>query len=378
MRTKQLTIAVALALAVTSCGGDRQGWTIEGTIEGAADSTLYIEESTAREWAVIDSVTVGSDGTFAYTALQGAPDQNIYRVRMGQRSVCFPVDSTETVTLNTTLADFGSLYRLSGNNAAGAFAAADSIITVNVRALGAGKALQDSAMVSSLGQLILDDRSCLASYYILGRLVGGQPVFDASSKLKVNLMGAAAQHYSNLRPDDPRGKELYQRYLAGKQAQGRGARGVSMQANVGGLPDYDLTRTDPAGRSHNLGTVIDGAKVTVLNFTCMGSAASAANNMALSQVYNAYKNRGLQVYQIAFDGNEGVWRQTAAQLPWISVWNRPGEPMDVLMHYNVDPINGAPVSFVIDGNGDITERINDPAALDAAVKKALGVTPVEQ
>jgi hypothetical protein len=58
-------------------------------------------------------------------------------------------------------------------------------------------------------------------------------------------------------------------------------------------------------------------------------------------------------------------------MPWIAVWNSPTDPIDALVSYNVDPINGAPVSFVFNRSGELMERVSDPNKLDAAIAKVM-------
>jgi hypothetical protein len=43
----------------------------------------------------------------------------------------------------------------------------------------------------------------------------------------------------------------------------------------------------------------------------------------------------------------------------------------MLVSYNVDPINGSPVSFVFNRSGELVERVADPNKLDAALAKVM-------
>ena len=69
---------------------------------------------------------------------------------------------------------------------------------------------------------------------------------------------------------------------------------------------------------------------------------------------------------MSIDPEEFQWRQSAVNLPWITVY----DPMSIqsknLMSYNV---NGVPTSFIINRNGEISERVEDATKLASAVAK---------
>ena len=57
-------------------------------------------------------------------------------------------------------------------------------------------------------------------------------------------------------------------------------------------------------------------------------------------------------------------------MPWIAVYNAPTDNVEALIAYNVDPINGAPVSFVFNGQGELIARVVNPNELPQAIAKA--------
>ena len=86
------------------------------------------------------------------------------------------------------------------------------------------------------------------------------------------------------------------------------------------------------------------------------------------RVYNAHHAEGLEVYQIAFDDDEFQWRQAAANLPWITVYNAPADGDQVLRDYNVGSL---PATFVINRQGELVERVPDISHLAATVARYL-------
>lgn len=90
--------------------------------------------------------------------------------------------------------------------------------------------------------------------------------------------------------------------------------------------------------------------------------------MELNKVYEKYHPQGLEIYQVSVDENEYAWKQTAKNLPWVTVLNNVAEGGKVLQQYNVGSL---PTTFVFNRNGELVQRVLDIADLDSAVAKCL-------
>lgn len=362
---------VAGALTLASCGQDRNGWTLKGKVDGADKATLYIEKSSGPGWVLQDSVITDNDGNFEYVAIDPQQDNNqpIYRIRMADRGIYFTVNGTETLTLAASAKDFGNKYSMSGNPAVAAFTTVDSIISATVDRVGAHAALTDSLMITQLGNVIVTDTTGVASYYTVTRSIDGAPVFTTDMPLKIRLLGAAANIYATHRPGDPRGAEITAAYARAKAGTGHRTKGVTMEAGVAGRPEIEFVRNDVNGQPHDLNKVLDRGGVTVLNMSRFDAPGSSANTAALGQAFTKYGSQGLVVYQISFDPNEALWRQNAVRIPWTVVYNSADDPANICMLYNVDPVNGNPVSFVFNRHGEIVARVSNPADLEKELAK---------
>lgn len=369
MKASHILAPVALAALMagaTACTGNK-GWNLDGDIAGAADTTIYLEAATFNNWRTVDSLHVDGDGNFSYAAPEAAAVPTIYRLRFGDKYIYFPVDSIETVTVSAKAARFDRGFRLSGNSAAAGFQRADSLIAAAVDAQG-DAAAGDAALKQQLNLMINQDTTCLVSYYIIGKTVGNRPLYNLSDRTDIRTLGNAANNYLRLRPNDPRAKELEQRWIGARRAIGAtGTREVEIQASQSGRPTVDLKRYDAAGKLHDFEKIVTRGGVTVLNFTRYDGEYSPANTLALRKVYDAYHSQGVEIFQIAYDPDEVAWKESAKNMPWIAVYNSSADPIDALVAYNVDPINGAPVSFVFNRAGELVTRVTDPERLSAAV-----------
>lgn len=365
-----LGAAAMTAAAIASCSGNK-GWGVEGTIAGASDTTVYVEASTFNNWRAVDTLEIGSDGTFSYSSPEAAAVPTVYRLRYGDRYIYFPVDSLETVMVEADAKHFDRGYKLSGNNAAAAFVTVDSLIAAAVDGKGTAAAVADPALKRTLSLMVNQDTTCIVSYYIIGKTVGSTPLYNLKDKMDVRVLGNVANNFRRFRPNDPRAAELEQRWLNARRDMGYRGSTVTMEASEKSRPDVPFKRYDRSGKEYDLDKVVTRGGVTVLNFICYAGEGSQANTVALNDVYSKYKDSGLQIFQVSFDPDEMTWKRSAANMPWIAVWNAPTDPVDILVAYNADPVNGGPVSFIFNRQGELVDRVTDPSKLAAAVAKVM-------
>lgn len=356
----------ALAALAAACSGTH-GWSVEGTVEGGEGRKMAIEGFNAGRWYVIDSVEIGRGGSFAYEAAAPAAVAEVLRLNLDGRSIYFPVDSIDRLTVEAHAADFGGAYTLTGTPAAEKIVAIDRMIADAVAAKGTEGALTDSVLKTRLNEIAINDSTCIAAYYIINKNIGGRALYDLSQRRDLGIVGAVAQRFADLRPDDARTKWLSGIYLTARRLNNPGAgNSVSVEAQESGL--IDIVRYDNRGAEQSLAKVAGKGGVTILSFTSYDAESSPAYNVVLADLYKQYASQGLQIYQIAFDADEVEWKRKADNLPWITVWNSPVDGADVLMHYNVGAV---PMTYVIDRQGVIAERVPNPADLAAAVRKVM-------
>lgn len=351
MRIVRVLAIVAAAAAAVACSGPK-GWSVKG--DGAeSGARIAVEANNGTSWYVLDSITADDQGRFAYNAEDPAAYTDIMRLVLPDgRGVYFPVDSVDAVEV--TLGPGG--HNLGGTPMAVAFAAVDSIVA----------AADDLAgLQRKLVGFVTSDTTGIVAYYTVRKSKGNQPVFDPMESMGNRVYGAAAQVFATYHPLDPRGAVLKQDFFAGRVALGLvPQQELEIEAVESGI--IDITRYDDKGVSRSLAEIAGKNGPVVLSFTDYSAQGSPAYNAVLFDVYDKYKDRGLQIYQLSFDANEVAWREAARNLPWITVWNAPTDGMDVVAHYNV---GGLPLTYVIDRNGDIGARVVNPADIEKTVAK---------
>ena len=364
MTKNKIYVAAISAVAIFTACSKSNEWTLNGSIDGASNAPIAIEASENGTWLPIDTLSTDKDGNFRYThAAFGYPD--IMRLAMNGNYIYFPVDSIETITIRTSTGNFSEPQTLSGSESAASIVAVDKRIKQTVDSIGIQGALSDSLLKQDLAKMILANPSGIVSYYIICKQLGNQFLFNPAVNYDNRILGAVANSFAEQRPDDPRTRFLKRAYLANRpEAAGTEAKDT---IEIKELDFFDITLTDNTGAAHSLSDVVKRNKVVLLNFTVYGSEVSPALNVALGEAYNKFRQNGFEIYQIALDEDEIYWKQSAQNLPWITVYNPPvGKgARQVLVNYNVQTI---PTSYLF-VNGQLVERIQDYENLSTTISK---------
>ncbi len=361
---KRLTHYIIAALAVTGlltgCKSEPK-WHVDGRIEGAEGQTMYVEASENGQWYILDSVALGNSGNFSFTQdACGYPD--IYRLRLDDKTLYFPIDSIETVTVVSKAAAFDHDYTLAGTEAA------EQLMNVDRKVLGAltskpGKDWKpDSALKRELSLILLENPAGIVSYYIINKKIGGVPLFNPNDRNDLKVIGAVANAFNNYRPADPRTKYLRNLFLTNKRVTLPADTIIAKETTI-----IDVNLYDRKGVKQSLEQIAGKNRVVVLSFTAYSSDYSPALNIELNKLYTKHHDNGLEIYQIGFDDNEYNWRETASNLPWVCVYNAPTDGPQVLNSYNIGAL---PAMFVI-RDGEIRERLTDATRIEQSVAKYL-------
>lgn len=360
-------IAVAAAAAV-SCSDSSSKWHLNGSVEGLAEGEkVIIEGNNQGYWYVIDSIQPSKDGSFKYAGdVHGYPD--IFRMRVGQSSVYFPIDSLETVTVTATAPDIAANHTLSGSPQADNLARVDSILLSAASRMGVRAMVNDSDLKQQLTRIILADPSGVVSYYIISKTIGDTPLFNPADPTDNRIIGAVANAYNTNRPDDPRTKYLSQLFLRNRRPTQSQLDNIEAQYHANVIRAFEIDLYDQTGQCHSLLELTDKGNPVILNFTAYGTEWSPAFNIELNKVYSKYHPQGLEIYQVSLDTDEYSWKQAARNLPWITVLNNVADGGKILRDYNVGTL---PTIFVFNRRGELVERVTDIANLDAAIAKVI-------
>lgn len=362
----RIAACAAVAAAMTACTEGK--FQINGTIQNAKDSVLFLENMSLDGPVKTDSVKLGEDGTFSFSGSKpDAPE--FYRLRIAAQIINLSIDSTETVSVKAQYPGMASNYTVEGSEncskikelALKQMALQQKAIEISRNPTMGVSATEDSIMkvVAAYKREIRDNyifKEPMKSYayFALFQTVGNTFIFNPQKDPDdVKVFGAVATSWDTYHPNSLRGQNLHNITIEGMKnqriIQNQGIQIDPSKVNTSNIIDIRLT--DNKGVTRQL-TDLQG-KVVLLDFHVFASENSMERIMLLRDIYNKYHERGLEIYQISFDADEHFWKQQTAALPWISVRASETQADDILLKYNVQAI---PTYFLIDRTNTLYKR----------------------
>jgi peroxiredoxin len=359
------TLAIALtALAMAACT-EKQQFTVEGTIEGAQDSTLYLYNQSLSGPVLMDSVKIGEDGKFTFKGdAPEAPD--FYVLQLHNQIINFSIDSTETVTVKAKYPGMGSNYTVEGSDNCEKIrqlALLQQDLQRRAIALERDGSLDNDqrldsllAMVERYKQDVTNDFIYVEpqkayAYFALFQTLGAWNIFERNNPQDVKVFGAVATCWDTFYPNALRTEHLHNTALKGiSEHRAVEARRLDTldESKIVDAGLIELRLPDATGRTRTL-TELTG-KVVLLDFHAFSMKESAARILELRELYNKYHSQGLEIYQVSIDADEHFWKQQTEHLPWICVFDPDGSS---LPSYNVQSV---PEFFTIDRQGLLQKR----------------------
>lgn len=360
-------VASLAAMAVISSCSDKK-WTAQGTIANGDGKTMLLEAPNGHGgWYPADTIEIGRNGSFTVKG-EPAGHPEVYRLTLDGQSLYFPIDSLESVSIESDANAFATDYIVSGSESADKMQQINALIDKVVKHDGEQAVAYDPELKRALAEQILRDPAGIVAYYTIFRRVGNTMLFDPTVKTDLRLIGAVANAFAHQRPADPRTAFLKDFYISNRKSSGMTTFSPTDTIVAEEIKVPEISLLDNTGKPQSLSEVASKGNVVVLNFTAYSAEASPAFNIELAKIYNACKDRGFEIYQVAVDDDEFFWKQAAANLPWITVYNSPKSGAENLLRYNVTSL---PATFIINRNGELVERVDDVTRLDSAVHRYL-------
>ena len=375
-------IAAALLFAgVTACNNE-PAFKVQGEVTDAADKMLYLEQTGLDGIVALDSVELGSNGTFSFSAARPeAPD--FYRLRIEDKVINFSVDSTETVEVKADYKNFATDYKIQGsesNQKIKELVLLQTDLQERVNKL-AQSGIPVGIVQDSLSRMVNAYKNNVKrnyifvgpnkpyAYFALFQVLNGYMIFDPlNNKEDVKCFAAVATSMNNLYPHADRSRNLYNMVIKGmKNTRAPQVKPLDIPADkIQETSIIDIPLMDINGTTRHL---IDlKGKVVLIDFTAYGSAESGARNLLLREIYDKYAPQGLEIYQISLDTDEHFWKTAADNLPWICVRDPQGPYSTYVNLYGVTKL---PTAFLVSRNNELSMRIGEKTNLEEAIKKLL-------
>ncbi len=366
-----------LLLFLVSCNNNK--FTIEGHVTDAMGNKLYLEHTGLLKTTILDSVKLGSKGTFKFSAVK-PPYPDFYRLRIDSRFINFSVDSTENIIVEASNNNFSTDYKIEGS--AQSAQIKELRLSVNeiqrkVNQLNAGLNIDErksklieieaeiEAHKAKARKLILENPRSTVAYFAIYQQINNAYIFSPYVKADKPYCAAVATSWHTYMQEYERSKNLYNWVMDAikierKEKQNQAWREVIENAGKGYI---DINLEDKNGSVQSL-SALEG-KVILLDFSVYESDKSVPYVFELRELYNKYQKRGLEIYQVSFDRNKLLWESSVENISWICVRDESGISA---RNYNVTQL---PTIFLINRKGEIAGRFVDFKLLDKEIQKLL-------
>lgn len=370
--------ALTLLMALSSCQSSKVK--ISGRFVGSEAKTVYLEQSTVLEQQLIDSVALGEDGSFILT-LESADNTNptLFHLVYDNNRIPLLLKGGDHVAVNSAgnaLRNYtveGSeeselLHKFNSSYVEGVIKLNEIMSRLTANDLDDDArhtlAVEYTRLKNDVKReqlrFIAENKEHIAAVYALyQRLPGDANLFNGDSDVIYyrTVAEALAESYpeSHYLP-------LLRSQIARMDAQ------ISLLSQVRETSFPEIIMPDMYGKEHYL-TSLEG-KVILLHFWSAAIGNSNAMNADLKEVYAKYHDQGFEIFQVGIDTSKALWINTVQQqqLPWISVCDLKGEASPAIGAYNVQSL---PTNFLIDREGNITDRNLSGDKLEQAIKKYL-------
>lgn len=339
--------AATLAVMVLAGGCGENGFKIEGELSGCDGDKVLLEKADySGRWSIVDSTRTDSKGKFDFSQpRQSGPE--IFRLSLDGQYIYLPVDSTETLKVNSSKAGFGHDFTVEGSEQAKKMAAFEKDLIAFTPYFDNPDSLTNFKK-RVYNEYLHEARGAVMSYYILTKTVGDKPLYDPSTK-DFRYIAAVANSFRNFRPDDAHTPILVE--LA-KSAQSRhnDELGLRKVINATEVTMLEIELADEKGQTRKLSDQLKKGKPVIVAFTMMRDGLTPDINRQLAEIYRA----GLaDIYNVSPDRDQYGWRESASNLPWTTVLDPSAGQHIVFRQYNVSEI---PTFFIYDANGSLAAR----------------------
>ena len=343
---------------------------VEGTVEDAKDSMLYLVQSSLDGPVRLDSVRLTEDGRFAFEAAAPGEAPEFYALQVGGHVVNFSVDSTETIRVSAKLGTMEREYSIEGNVSSQRIRDISRMqleVQERLVALERNEDLLPGDVRDSIEGLIegykdrmrkeyiFSDPESAAAYYAVCQSltdVGGTFLLfnPLTNRADVKCYATVATAWDNAYHDAPRTQQLCNMAIKGMDNTAAPQQRVLDvdESKVSEAGIFDITLPDIDSRLRSIKEL--KGKVVLLDFVIYGANGSSERMRLLRSLYEKYHSQGFEIYQVSVDQDIHFWKFSVENLPWVCVHETDGSAVSL---YNVTDI---PTFFLVNRDNEIVLR----------------------
>jgi peroxiredoxin len=378
---KKIFLIVILFTAFTFACKKPDGFVITGKITNAEGKYLCLEELKVASSLPMDSVQLGRDGSFKFEGRIKYP--NFYLLRLTSKNfVTLLVDTIEKIKVYGDAANLSRDYIVEGspgsllvqqlNNKLTRTKHKLDSISSRVNVFRSHTEYRDTVIKWNREMDFIKQSQIRYSTdfvqnhpFSMASVLALYQKFDDSNYVVQDLQSlkVAASALNTFFPKSEHVKALY----ANTQRLMIEEKNNKLQQFIAknGLNSPDITLPNSKGRDVTLSSL--AGKVVLIQFWSALNRDSRIQNEALVDLYNKYKSKGLEIYQVSVDTDRSAWISAIEKdgLTWINVGDMKGSVI-ATNYFNIQTI---PANYILDKDRSIAYKNMMGPALDRAIGK---------
>ncbi|MCD6345921.1 MAG: AhpC/TSA family protein [Bacteroidales bacterium] len=379
MKRVWLSIALGGVILLSLSCGNEKSFTISGTIKGAENDTLTIEEMQEKGLQSIQTVYPNEQGYVTYSDTAVNPRFLFLKTNKGDY-LSFLVLNGQNISFSVDLTDINGSFSVSGSKES------ELIWDLNREMQSAAKSLDslgqiyeqqktkvaatdnDTWFQRKFNELLADQRDFIIQFInenykspaclmALSHQIGRRPVLNPQNDFA--YFAKVDSSLNILYPESPMAATLHNWVVGYKQQTDMQA---AQQKNSGiGTEAPEIKLSDPNGKTIALSSL--RGKYVLLDFWAAWCSPCRRESPNLVRAYKKFHDKGFEIFQVSLDKTHDDWVQAikADHLDWIHVsdlkyW---GSPVAKLYY-----VQSIPANFLLDTEGKIIATNLRGAMLD--------------
>lgn len=367
---KNIFLAGFILLVFISC--QNYNVKVQGTVKGAQKQQIYLDQLNVEGVITVDSVKANREGQFTFKTNISLP--TFYNIRIGkQETITLLAEADQKIKINGELDHLRNNYWIEGSEGSlwvkllnfqlnRTLSALDSLKNLYAT-LPENKATEtwratiaaewDSVLVQQVRfsrNFIVQHAISPASYYALYQKINDDnfilsPETDLQS-YKIVLSSLLAMY-----PESQYTKALNTHYeKIQKDIQTHKMRELILQSE-NSLPEINLP--DIHGNPVSLNSL--RGKYIILDFTVLATPESSEYINALKAVYNKFRHKGVEIYQVCLDQNKLLWEELVRKydIKWLCVRDPEALKSKAARDFNIQQV---PSNYIINKDFDIAGK----------------------
>jgi hypothetical protein len=362
---KYSSLAVCVAAILCGCSS-KENVKLSGLFIGTNNDKVILEQVTTAGRIFVDSTRTTKKGEFKFKFSNQSNTPEFYNIISNNQYIPLIVSAGEKIKIRAA-GNISANYEISGSPDSERVKKLNSLVANSLHKFDSIREIYNSISdekqkeqtrkdFSKIGinlkrdyiNFIIDNSNSMSSLYALYQIMpDGQVLLNDQGDFVYYRL--VADSLTKIYPDAPHVKRLLKDLDKIESSFKLSNMVAKSTLNKGNYPELELP--DMYGNKIRLSSVNMG-KVVLLDFWVTVDNTAQMRNLELKNIYKKYKDKGLEIYQVALDQNKSAWITTVQEtkLPWISVCDFKGIYSPAARLYNISKV---PANYLINEKGEI-------------------------